>query len=359
MKKLIFSVFSVIFIVMVAVTFNVPQPIADVNADYTVDGGRLTIDFEHPSQTNHFSLYTEFDKLPFIMDGKLYAWTLAEQKIILRAYTYTDVEVNVDLTTINECGKIDAGIYVQASNANSQLDGITAWCVNVEHGATSKTFNFKLHRFENGKWLGAFIELMGIPYYSDNVHLRVVVKSGMLYAFLNSSKTPAFEYYIGESEGQVGLRSFYAPNIYDNFSVVGNAHKVNRTNLDNLVSIALEKLNNSKDICFATELATAVENAKNALTQVQVDSAEKALMDILEKAISKRTLSELYSLIEQSASILNPNGSVYTANSYSSFVAVRNICIGLNENSSEYDISYWYDRLLAKINGLIAYKRGE
>lgn len=358
MKKLITTIFSVIFALAIAIVPNLSRSVTGVYADYFVEGGRFTVDFEEKTDEEYFQLFTEFDKKPWVMDGKMFTWSLAEQKMILKKYLYSDVDVSVTISTINKSGKIDAGIYVQASEANYRLDAITAWCVNVEHGASQKTFNLKLHRFEQATWKGAKVEIMGIPYYSDTVRLRVVVKSGMLYAFLNESKTPTFNYFIGEAEGQVGLRSFYAPNMFDDFSVTGSAHEPDKTLINELIAKAEEKLLNADAITEANELNFAMQNAKIATTQSQIDKAVKALQIALERAIAKRSLTELNSLIAEAEKITNENGGVYTANSWNSFVAVKEICKKQNEESSEYDISYWYARLQAKISGLIAYNVG-
>ena len=327
----------------------------DDDTDYYVEGGSLVVDFNEQSDENYFDFYTQFDKLPFLMDGQLYGWSLAEQKVILKNYVYKDVEVTVDLSTINECGKIDSGIYIQASSPGHALDNITAWCVNVEHNANSKTFNFKLHRFENNAWMGAKVEVMDLPYISDIIHLRVVVKNGMLYAFLNDVNTPYITYYVGDLSGSVGLRSFYAPNIYDNFKVTGFVHDLDLMYLESLMCIAEEKLVSAGEYCCISELEYALQVSKNASTRKEVEVAEKLLSDAIDKAIEKRSFEELESLLEYCSCISNPNGSVYTSNSFASYIAVRNICMQLDDTDSEYNISYWYHRLQSKIDKLITY----
>ena len=331
------------------------QPAA-AEVDYSVEGGRFTVDFEKWDDYGDFALYTEFDKKPWQMDGAMYAWSLAEQKIILRGKSFEDVEVSVDISTINECGKFDSGIYVMASNVGSGMDAITAWNVNVEHGATNSTMDLKLHRFENGKWMGIKVEILGLPYSGDTVHLRVVVKDGMLYAFLNGKTTPTFTYEVGEGSGLVGLRNFYSPNYFDNFSVTGLANAVRTSKLDETKALATEELTKPLASVCKAELEAAIALAENAETQSQVDEAQAALDSALKRAVTARTYSELSELIGKAGEIENPDGEKYTGNSWNSFQAVKQICDGLTEESSEYDISYWYGRLQARIDNLVAYE---
>lgn len=343
----------------VALGACLPQQTAlAVTDEYFVEGGRYSVDFNEVEDADLFGLYTEFDKLPWIMDGKLYAWTLAEQKVIFENKLYTDVDVSVDISTINPSGKFDSGIYVAASGVGNHIDMITAWNVNVEHGAGGKTMDLKLHRFQNGSWKGAIVEIFSLPYTGDNVHLRVVVKDGMLYAFLNYAEKPTFTYEIGETAGLVGLRNFYSPNYFDNFTVIGEGNEVDFTQMNayqEQAAAALEK--NLADTCIA-ELNAALALANGATTQSQADAACKALEEALERAVEKNTFDGLTALIAQANEIANENGSVYTENSWASLQAVKSICETLTAESSEYDICYWYSALEARINGLIAFLTG-
>ena len=355
MKKLTICIFSAVIAIAIAIIPSLSRPATEAYADYFVEGGRFTVDFNEKSDENYFQLFTEFDKKPWIMDGSMHTWSLAEQKIILKNYVYTDVEVSVDISTINECGKIDAGIFVQAANANYQMDGIDAWCINFEHGANQKTFNLKLHRFLAGRWLGAKVEVMGLPYHSDNAHLRVVVKNGYISAFVNGAEEPDFTYFVGKVSGSVGLRSFYAPNIFDNFTVTGAPHSVDRTYLDQLVVKAENALTKTLASDCVTALESAINKATQAVSQTEVDQAVMDLENALEQVVEKYTFAQLAELIQTANAIENTDGAVYTRNSWKSFVAVKAICESLTEQATEYEISYWYGRLQARINGLVPY----
>lgn len=354
MKKIAILLALSTMLLSVGSTSYALQPAA-AEVDYSVEGGRLTIDFEKWDDYGYFDLYTEFDKLPWQMDGAIYAWTLAEQKMILRGKIYEDVDVSVDISTINECGKFDSGIFVMASNPGMGAGVITAWNVNVEHNASQSTMNLKLHRFENGVWKGAIVEIMGLPYSGDTVHLRVVVKDGTLYAFLNGRTTPTFTYEVGEGSGLVGLRNYYSPNYFDNFSVTGLANKVKTTELEQTMALAAEALKNPLAQLCVSELEAAIALAEAAETQSEVDLALKALNDALDRAVEPYTYAELSELMGRAEEFENPKGSKYTKNSWNSFLAVKEICSSLSASSSEYDISYWYGRLQARMENLVAY----
>ncbi len=333
------------------------EPAQAVEADpYLVEGGRAVYDFSSPDQQENWQFFTEFDKTPWIQDGKLFAWTLAEQKMILLRNRFTDVDVSVDISTINEGGKFDAGIYVGAFGVSGQIDGINAWQVNIEHSAGNSSYYLKLHRFENA-WKGVKLEVSGIPYTGDTIHLRVVVKEGVLYAFLNHQKEPTLTYNIGVTTGHVGLRCFYSPNVFDNFTVIGEGIPVEEGRMDSLTAQAQALLEENLAEESLQALREAVSLAESATTQTEVDGAVKALEAAVERAVPARSFAELTALIAETQTLANPDGMVYTENSWNSLMAVKDICKGLHEASSEWDISYWYGRLKTRMDDLIPYIR--
>ncbi len=342
---------------LITVPLAADSVFADNAYDNFVDGGRITVDFENGSDIALFNRYTEFGDLPYIMDGRLYGWTLAEQKIILKGKIFEDVRVDVDISAIGKNGKFDSGVYIGASNVNSAKDGITAWNVNIEHGVNASTFWLKLHRFENNRWIQSeMVEIGGLVYTADTVHLRVVVKDGTLHAFLNDGDAPVVSQYIGnEARGMVGLRNYYSPNYFDNFTVTGDALDADFADMNALLAVAETRVEDNIVPECKTELNAAIALAKAAATQAQADNAVSALASALDRAENLHTFSELTALIRQADGITNVDGEVYTVNSYNAFVAVKNVCASLTDEDSEYDISYWYARLDDRMENLIAY----
>lgn len=347
----------IMFILMITSAFLAKIVVA-ANGDYDVDGGRKIIDFNNPEDINQFLLFTEFDKQMWIMDDKLFAYTLCEQKAILKDKIFTDIDVCVDISTINTKGKFDSGIYIGAKNIGPNIDQIDAWNVNVEHGAGQNTYYLKLHRFINGRWDGIRVEISGIPYTSNTIKLRVVVKGEMLYAFLNKDVKPRITYNIGLIQGYVGLRSFYSPNTFDNFSVIGNCIEVNREELNKKI----EEANNLLTLNLTTNSIERINHGLNlantAITQKEIDFAIKTLKNAIESVEQHSDYVSLTELINEITAMENPDYTIYTKNSWDSLMEVLKICKTLTEDSSEELISYWYNRLSTRKQGLIAYIKG-
>ncbi len=354
MKKL--SIFLTALIAVAALVLPLPRQANAVTDDYFVEGGRVVYDFSSPSQGDDWAFFTEFDKLPWIQGGKIFAWTLAEQKMILKDRIFTDVDVRVDISTLNKNGKFGSGIYVCANGVNSAMDGlISGWAVCLEHGASQLKYDVKLHRFENNSWKGAEAEAKGINYTGDTINLRVVVKSGNLHAFINGATTPVLSHHIGSSSGKVGIRCFYSPNTFDNFTVIAPGISTDKTELNALTQKAEELKNQPLAKESLEQITAALGLSQRATTQTEVDEAVKALKNATDNAVIKASIEQLTALISEVELLDNEGGMVYTVNSWNSLMAVKNICLSLDENSSEWDISYWYSRLNVRKNGLIPY----
>ncbi len=348
-KKLLCIAISLTMIM--ATVFSVGSVFA---TEVSVPGGETSIVFED-EDINKFDLYTEFDQLPYIVDGKLYMWSLAEQKAIYKVTSFSDVEVEVDIGTVNKNGKFDSGILIQASGVGSAIGALTGWGISIENG-TGTNF-IKLHRWENQVWQGVKYEKSGIILNQVN-HLKVVVKSGVLYAYLNYSETEEFSYNVGNVSGYVGFRCYYAPNYFKNFSVKGTYLPVSVGELTVLLNEAeaIDKdllTANSKNV-LTSAIETASSAKKSATDQLVIDNAVTALKTALNKLNYKHTYAELTVLIGQAKEIKN-NGK-YTENSYNALQGVISRCDTLKETDSEEDVSYWYNRLELRVQTLISYK---
>ena len=351
MKKII-KFTAILLLIAVALSANVVSAFAQ--SQYEVDGWRTSVSFDSDEDAYKFDFYTEFDKSPWLMDGRLYFWTLAEQKAIYTARQYNDLDVSADFGTINDHGKFDVGFYVHASGAGNPLDQIDAWEVNLERGADDKTFELKLHRFFNYSWAGAKVEVSGLKLPMNTVNLRVVVKSGTLYAFVNYEQTSRISYYIGEASGYVGLRCFYSPNWVDNFAIIGKGN-VSDGSLDALLNEAQAIDGDKYTEESRTALNNAINAAENAQGQYRVDEAEKALKEAIDGLMEKQTYQAMAEVISQAKLLENIGGKVYTSNSWRALLMVIERCEAIDENASESEISYWTNRLILKINDLIRY----
>ena len=208
----------------------------EINYETNNTGGTICFDFNDESQKDKFSFYSEHGKKPWLQDGHLVAWTMCEQKIILNDYQFSDFIAEVNVGTLNYNGKFDAGLYVHASNFSNRIDGINAYCVNIEGGGKS-TYVVKLHRFNNNSWLGEKIRSVSIPFVDvNNVNLKVIVEDGYLSVFTDNHKAPHFKYYIGNGTGNIGFRSFYSPNTFDDLKITAECFEKDVTKLDSLLT---------------------------------------------------------------------------------------------------------------------------
>ena len=333
-------------------TYGRYYPIDDI---YHVSGGRTTITFDDESDLEQFNLYTEFDKKPWILDEKLYFYNLCEQKAIYKK-TFTDVDVSIDINTINSPGKFDTGIYVGKGFSNP-IDGCNAYEVNLEKGADKTQFYLKLHKFNYG-YQGAKVEISGLKLSSVNLNLRVVVKDGYIYAFVDHRTTPEFSYNIGIGSNMVGLRNFYSPNYVDNFTVIGDGIDINKSNLELLIGEA-ESIDESKYTSKTyNQLANVLLLAKEAISdnnQYDIDKYEEQLERALNNLIVKRSVQELDAAISRAREINNDEG-IYTKNSYKALEMVLSIAESVNREDEEV-VSYWCNQLEAKMRLLIEYIR--
>ncbi len=322
----------------------------------TVIGGTDKVVFDD-SAARDFDFFTEFNQPMYILQNRLYAPVLAESKAIYKNGTYSDVEVSVDISAIVPYGNIDGGIIVQTRGANNAANGLTGWNVNVEHNADATSFALKLHRFENNRWLGAKKEIYNIKYMSDTVHLRVVVKTGVLYAYLDA-EDPIFTYNIGAASGKVGLRAYYAPMYFENFSVTSPMILVEPEQLEAKIKelVGFDYAPYTED--SAQKMKDAVEYGKVQLesetSQADIDKAYADILAAEQALIRIKTRADLDELIQTAQAIIS-DVHTYTKNSISSLKVVVDKCVA----AEDADVSYWYQVLEHRIKSAVKYEGGE
>ena len=332
-------------------TYAAFYPIED---QYHVEGGKVAFDFEDENQLDSFDAFTQFEMPPFMMDGKIYFDTLSESKFIYNEKTFTNVDVSVDINTINPHGKFDTGIYI-GTDFDHPIDHCIAYEVNLEKGADEKAFHLRIHRFYYG-WRGIQAEANGLKIPTVDLNLRVVVKGGILYAFVNHEKTPRLNFNVGSGANYVGIRNYYSPNYIDNFTVIGNGLEVQKSKLDQLISQA-DALDASKYTTNSyNALASVLVNAKNAKQgsdQYEIDKYTDLLEKALANLVIKRTYEELEETLARAKTISNEDER-YTLNSFKALTMVIAICEGVDRNNED-DVSYWCNQLDKKIEALTEY----
>ena len=345
--------FAIIVSSVVAVNFTKGK-IKTQAADYSVSGGSLVYDFDTASQMQNFSLYGEFGALPYWQDGKVYFRSLEEQKLILNNYTFSEVEVVCEVSTLTNGGKFDGGLYIQASSAGNGMDKINAYSINIEHAMNAATYVVKVHRFDQA-WGGIKVEKAGLTLLGTTVKLKAVVKSGTLYVFADDMENPIINLNIGTSVGQIGIRSFYTPQSIDNLVITSPSLTVDKVELEAEKNIAQNKVDSGNYISSSVSaLNSAINLANSANTAVLVQEALDALKNANANAIVKKTFAELTTLLESANKITD--SSKYTTNSYNTLVAERTSASSLTASSSQDAIStryYYLDRALTELIPLI------
>ena len=350
-KVLLTTLLSIVF--AFAGGFGIAESVA--HADNAVKGGYCVASFDEPSPD--VSLFCEFaDQSLKYMDGKIFAPTLCESKIVYNKYTFDNFEAEVEMSTINPKGKFDSGLYFYGSRFNNKIDGCTAWQVNVEHVAGGKTFALKLHRFENNRWSGVKREVLGLPYASDVVRLKIVVNNGILNAYVNGSQS-LLTYDVGQGSGYVGIRNFYAPVAFDNLKICASKIELNTSELEqaiNKIATIDESLYTTKS--FST-LESAVQNATSAMQseyQSKIDRACNELNAAISALVKKVSKEELQKIVSQAKEVVE-NAEKYAKNTVSSM----EIVLGFTERAIQSDdvdeMSYWYGILEHKLSCLIIY----
>ena len=320
-----------------------------------VSGGTSSVAFDN---ADCFDLYTSSNLFMYTYKNRLYAPVFGETKAIYKNGIYGDAEVSADITPINKSGRLNGGIYVQASNASNAVDGITAWNVNVEHEMNAKTFSVFLHRFENNRWAGVKKEARYIRYSYDTVHLRVVVKAGTLQAYVGGEL--AFTHFIGTSTGRVGLRGMCAPMYFETFSVTSpiiavDTNKLERK-LDELENFDFSRYTENSADALRSAIAEAKRICELADSQADVDEAYSdvvaAQAGLLKKA-TKEQLSELVARADETIA-----SGEYTKNTVSSLRVVLREIDGIE---GEQAIAYWCNILSHKLDNAVKYavKDGE
>lgn len=329
-------------------TFNTKPTIAD---SYSVTGGREIIEFNETTKSL-FDVHTPYNISPEFNSGNLVFNSLSEHEVILKNRVFSNVEINVVLGTINKGGKFDAGVIFGVNNFVT-VGRFNGYALSLEYSGGESYM--KLHKWENTNWAGVKTEVSGVVLEREN-HLRVVVKDGYVYAFLNYSNTPTITYQVGSVSGNIGFRSFYAPNYFTDFSITGNSITLDKNEFNSLLSQAnqIDKSTITANSRILLEEAIQLsESNKNSGFQSDIDNCVIKLKYALSKIVKIHTYSELTDLIEQ-ARLLTNNG-VYTVNSWNSLQQVIIQCSLLNSGSNSEDISYWYEALKEKQEFLIKY----
>lgn len=351
---------------LLLICFLLPKPMTngnnikqEANAPTIITGGTVEFDFSNPEDLVRFDMYTSYYTLPRIYDSVLYTYLYAEQKIILKDIQLNEYLIEADIGPSIYNGHIDMGFYLQAANPGPEVDNITAWQLNIKHDDFKATWDLRLYRFENGRWLGKYAEAKNLPFWeSEWIHLSALVKDGYVTAYLNHNyDEPLFVQAIGTGKGLVGIRSFKSPGKITNLKITAPDFALNTTALEALIAecaalnytlyTPVSWLKLSEEKTKAEQLLTTTFN------QLQVNDAVKALQQAKDNLLLVRTFAELQTLIAECDLITAEDE--YTRNSYQSFKMCLERAKTMTADSNVEDISYIYAMLIYRKNELIKY----
>ena len=190
---------------------------------YDVGGDVVVYTFEEDEQ--EFQAYGKDLNGVVRNEGKLKVAADGEYKVIFPSETpLKEMKVSVDIM-VGEMASCNSGIYLFAWNPGNNQDQIDALNVHLEKSGNAyvpKLFKFSVSR----GYEGALASGENITTSKGKVTLKVVVKEKMLYVFIDDAKKPCISYALSSvMTGNVGLRSQYAPSVFDNFTIQSPQYK--------------------------------------------------------------------------------------------------------------------------------------
>ena len=354
MKKLI----KIITLLLVCATFALGQLSVGV-AQTDLTGGRIDISFSQ-ADANSFVFYSNNENIGMeIREDKLFAPALSITKAVYTKDRYNDFSASVDITAVIKLGRIDSGIIFASNNFSAvpeEFDKFTGWCINVERDLGSDSCVVKLHRFEQ-RWVGDLCVSERIRLPKDNARLSVTVKKGIATAYLNG--VAVLSYSVGWTDGSVGLRNYFAPIIFDNFSITASHIPLDKAPLEKRVA-EVEKLQRSAWTEESVKrVENALENAKTALngnSQSVIDCAFEELNKAVEKIVTVWNEQRIANLFENANTLLE-NRDLYIANTVASVEFLIEKCECAIEQNNGEEIAYWCEKLSRRLQ--LAVKYGE
>ena len=354
MKKFIktLSVFAFAFIAFVsAVSFVLPDSVY-AETSYTVAGYSETISFNNASDINMFSVTGEHGDVPYILDGKLVLPNTGFMYCAQKNKSYSgDTEVIVPVIRLFDATNphISAGVYVRSDST-----GKNAWCVNMGANANAGSITFSIGQVVD---CGLSTKVSADYAVAKDFVLRIVIKNNVLYLFINNQASPLISYNIGSGSGGIGFRGYYSATGFDYITVTNSAITAKPATynavLNKAKAIDQSKLTSSSK----TILSSSISALENATNQEDLDIAGKNLEKVVSEVIYKRTESEMALAISRAEAIENPNGAVYTANSYNSLVKVLAYCKTISPDGED-EYSIMCTRLEQSIANLVCYIGG-
>lgn len=223
----------------------------------------------------NFNIYSSQEKNVKFINDSIVTPANSEVKLLAKGIDKVDeAEINVDISGTSG-NKINSGLYLFASNPTNEPDKIDAYNLQLEekedHTVTISLFNFSS---EKG-YLGKIADGGAYSTINNSIHLRVIIKNGIIFAFVNNEDSPCLSYASKSKErGMIGIRSQYQSNMFSSFKVKYSSY----SNLHELEEL-LNKINNLDLSLYTSEtvkslkiLTTEAETYSKYTSQTDVDN---------------------------------------------------------------------------------------
>ncbi len=162
-------------------------------------------------------------KLPFMQDeNTLFSNADGELKAVLKDFASNTFDASFTLSPISDMGKINAGLYFNASDPSNAIDGIDALNVQVEKNADSNFYTVNVFRFDNGSYIGSVSNTINLRYNGQSVSVRAISDGETLNVYLDGSDVPTITKKlktVAKTGLSVGLRSMFTAQRISDFTV--------------------------------------------------------------------------------------------------------------------------------------------
>lgn len=263
-------------------------------AAFAVQGDLYTYSFEN---NNGLVAYNPKGSPVSAQNGALTMAADSEYKVVLaQAGKLEEFDMSVDIV-MTEGLKVDTGVYFGVGAVGYAADKIDAYNVQVswkpeESGSLYiDLFEFSAQSGYLGTIKGAALEL---PDGAQNkISLRVVVKSAVMFVFVNDSDDFALMYELPDTYegGNVGFRSQYALSRMENFRIKTAEFADmpgSRVELDKLLAVAnkfVASAYTKESFAALTSAIGAANNLTAASTQHDIDEVKKSLDWAIERLV--------------------------------------------------------------------------
>ena len=311
------------------------------------EGRSYTVDFNESADREQFDFYSSSNGGFAVIDGKLIpTGNGGEFKALYKDNGQPVRSVSVELHPDGTTGKINGGLYINASNPGKNQDQINALYVGIESNFEGWTdapnrIDLMIGSFPTWKEHARVISESGNNNnlfsrgVKEPIILRVDMIGNMITLTVSLVRAPSICFgttYVTDvdlSQGQVGIRSQYSTVKFDNFTVVTDVlpeemvASVGEIYFTSVVEAA--EAAGDQTVCILKDTDEAITISKdltmdlagNHLTNVTVESGSLNLIDTVSggSAVVTGNVPNMTEVDGKSYYVANDNG-VYSAHSY-------------------------------------------